>query len=376
MRLVALTLALVLACAGAGAQTPGPDPAANAVIAHYRAYVAAYARDDIDTARNEAAKALAASEARDGDGGRTAVLAFNLARLYAQYGPLSEAKAPAARALELAGNAGSGVDPLAARVLSAHIALMQEEQGAADSLHDDLLAAAEREDLDRGIVLDASSALGRVAMAQENWRRAAFAWRLAGLRTIGDEAQRNYKRATALVWESGARLALDEYQLSYDAITEAVKLMAPLAPETSGPEASSAEIDLGATLAWRAAIKAKMLSENLDKTEPLVDLGRAALEGQAPLCDVVIQPRPAPRYPSKDRNAFAVGGVSVRLQIDASGQVTGARLLAVSAGGDSDFGAAVLKVADQWRAVAGPKSPPGCRMQTDSHIQTVSFVLR
>lgn len=376
MNLRTLLILLVLACSGANAQAPNSAPPANPVITHYRAYAAALANDDIDTALSEAAKALEASEARDGDGGRTAVLAFNLAYLRVQHRQPAEAKAPAARALALSGTPQSGVDPIAARILNAHVALLMEAPDSRKALHDALLAAGEREDMDRGLVLDAASALGRSAMEAEAWRQAAFAWNLAGRRTIGDRDQSDYKRAAALTWEAGARLALKENELALGAINEAVQLMSRLAPETEGPEASGTEIALGATLAWRAAIRAKMWSEGEDPNADSYDFNRASTEGLAPVCQIKIRARPLPQYPRKERDAFSVGGVALRLQIDESGQVTGARLLAVAAGTDSAFGDVVMKVATKWHGQAAPNSPPGCRMRTDSHIQTVAFMLR
>jgi hypothetical protein len=69
---VAAAFAALLTVASATAQT-------NPVLQHYRAYAAALERGDLATATTEAQAALAASEARDGDGGRTAVLSLNLA---------------------------------------------------------------------------------------------------------------------------------------------------------------------------------------------------------------------------------------------------------------------------------------------------------
>lgn len=76
LRLIGWMLAIVLAVAGpVAAQAPNP------VLTHFRAYRAALESNDLPTAEREAAAALAASEARDGDGGRTAVLALNLASI-------------------------------------------------------------------------------------------------------------------------------------------------------------------------------------------------------------------------------------------------------------------------------------------------------
>ena len=80
------------ACVAASAQTPNP------VIQHYRAYQAALDANDFVAAEREAAAALAASEQRDGDGGRTAVLALNLALVRFNHSdPTARSRRPAAR---------------------------------------------------------------------------------------------------------------------------------------------------------------------------------------------------------------------------------------------------------------------------------------
>ena len=49
---------------------PAAAQAPNPVLQHYRAYQAALDANDLVAAESEAAAALAASEARDGDGGK------------------------------------------------------------------------------------------------------------------------------------------------------------------------------------------------------------------------------------------------------------------------------------------------------------------
>jgi hypothetical protein len=108
--------AVLLTVATAVAQT-------NPVIEHYRAYTAALDRGDLATATTEAQAALTASEARDGDGGRTAVLALNLATVHLWAGRPEQARPAAQRALDLARAGAQGVDPFMAEIILARSVL-------------------------------------------------------------------------------------------------------------------------------------------------------------------------------------------------------------------------------------------------------------
>jgi hypothetical protein len=99
--------------APASAQSGGSDP----VISAYREYKAAEARKDLAGAEAAAARALAASDARDGDGKLTAVLAMNLAIVMMDRDEKAQAIAPARRAYTLASAGAKGVDPLMARLV-------------------------------------------------------------------------------------------------------------------------------------------------------------------------------------------------------------------------------------------------------------------
>jgi hypothetical protein len=126
MKRTALALLILGLATAAGAQTPNP------IIEHYRAYRAALERNDLAAAEAAAISALEASEARDGDGGRTGVLVYNLATVRFARNDLSGALAPARRALELAqlrGEAASSVSPILARLLVGRAELAADEPG-------------------------------------------------------------------------------------------------------------------------------------------------------------------------------------------------------------------------------------------------------
>jgi predicted negative regulator of RcsB-dependent stress response len=96
------------------AQTSAPSE----LMTHYRAYRAAFEAGDLATAETEAAATLQASVARDGEGGRTGVLALNLAQVRLQRGRVAEAYAPALQAFTIASaRPDAGVDPLLARLV-------------------------------------------------------------------------------------------------------------------------------------------------------------------------------------------------------------------------------------------------------------------
>ena len=153
MRTAILAVLAAGLAATASAQT-GDAP--NPVIAHYRAYRAALERNDMAAAEVAAEAALAASEARDGDGGRTAVLAMNLAQARLDRGRTREALAPAQRAhgLALSRGAQSGVDPLLASLILGRaelagddgnearlVAALEQAKGRSD-VHTEAYAAA------------------------------------------------------------------------------------------------------------------------------------------------------------------------------------------------------------------------------------------
>jgi hypothetical protein len=83
LALVLMTLTL----SAAEAQAP-PN---GSVLDHYRAYRAAFDQGDISGAEAPAQAALLASQTQDGEGGRTGVLALNLALVKLWLGKPAEA---------------------------------------------------------------------------------------------------------------------------------------------------------------------------------------------------------------------------------------------------------------------------------------------
>lgn len=204
-RIVAAVLLVVLSAAGAYAQ-----PAANPVMDNYRAYQEALARGDLANAEVAAVAALAASEQRDGDGGRTAVLLLNLATLRLDRGNASGAKAPAERALALASRENGGVDPLLAEIVLGQVELATGSGiPGRDRLASVLARAENRPDLsDRRLV--ASNELGHWALARGDhaWARIGFGF--AARSVTGADPLSTYLRARAHLAEAGTIIQGDQ----------------------------------------------------------------------------------------------------------------------------------------------------------------------
>src|SRR5262249_9144906 len=108
----ARTCLAALALLSLAASTEAASAQSNPIAENYRAYPAAIQRGDLAAAEAPAAAAFAASQGQFGDGGRTAVLALNLARLRLAVGKYHEALDPASVAYRVAQaqGAAAGVD--------------------------------------------------------------------------------------------------------------------------------------------------------------------------------------------------------------------------------------------------------------------------
>ena len=175
-----------------------PQPAfaqQNSVIEHYRAYNAALERGDVSTAAREAQAALDASQARDGDGGRTAVLALNLATVRLLAGEHDQARMAAQRALDLAHVGAGGVNAALAELIIARANLSMAtgpEAVAAARQLDALLWAPAAEGLPDSDVYLAGEQLGDWAFANRDWVLAQRGWSAAGARAAGAARGENY----------------------------------------------------------------------------------------------------------------------------------------------------------------------------------------
>lgn len=373
--------------APAAAQAPSP------VLQHYRAYQAALAAGDLASAEREAAAALAASEARDGDGGRTAVLALNLASVQFLRGNAAGALAPAQRALTLAeARPDSGVDLALARLIVARTRVASGENAAIATLQT-ALAAAEQADIADIEVYDAAVQLGGAAFAQERYAVAREAWRTAGAHAAGSRFPQSFAESNARTGEAVAML-LDDLRLSQrrvrqtldeDVTREAylmfVASIEQLAPLTEAEAPSGAltvaQRAFAEALAWRAVLRAKMRSDAQEIPETEVqgdgaaEVAIPAVDMSRPRCWIALDhERRMPRYPAAALRRSELAGVAVRLRINAQGEVTDAQTAALI--GDESFARSVERAAHEWRATAREDSPANCRMEM-TVIVSVSF---
>jgi hypothetical protein len=364
--------AIVVSLLGA-AQAPAP----NSVLAHYRDYRAAMERDDLAAAESAAEAALAASEARDGDGGRTAVLAINLAHVRLDRGRGAEALAPARRAHDLAAARGaeSGVDPLVARLALGRAELAVD--GAAGEAR--LLAALNEAQTRTDIHADAHAAIRALiswAFANRKWRTAQTAAIAAGRHAAGAPFSEAFGRADARMGEGVAVLFQRRDREAYAAFAEAVAMFRPLADILSPDgEMTIAQLYLARAMAWRSLVAARLRS--MDRNIPGVPEGGSYVEGEpTPLstpCPIRIVATPRPNYPREALEETSVGAVVLRLRI-ADGEIVD-RKVAAAVPMVNGFAESVAAVMDRWRIEREDDAPANCRMDMTVY-QTVMFTLR
>lgn len=377
-----------LVCADADAQAPNP------VMEHYRAYQAALERDELETAEREAAAALAASEARDGDGGSTAVLALNLASVRLMRGDAAGARQPGLRSYRLAeANPDLGVNPALAALIVARAQVANGDSEGIDNLAS-ALTAAQRANVARSEIFDAAVALGHAAFAGRHFPTSRDAWRVAAAYAEGSRFPASFAAANARTGEAAAMLmqAINESRRTRDReldeavardlylmFQSSVRQLAPLA-QADAPDGgvTYAQRAYGEALAWRGVLGAKMRSDNQnipttdaqDDTVAEVAIGAAAMR---PCCLVELTPSsPMPRYPPEALEDGNLAGLAVRLRLNAQGEVIESQTIARI--GHADFAGAVERAAQRWRFRAREGSPPDCRMEM-IFIMPVTFAI-
>jgi hypothetical protein len=389
MRVVrGLLLSLALVVSPAAAQT-APDP----ILQHYRDYRAALDRQDLAAAEATAEQALSASEARDGDGGRTAVLALNLAipRLIAN--DAAGALAPAQRAFALAEAGAQGADPTVAALALGRAELATSGETGAERLAALLANESALANVPAEEIYPAASMLGAWAMQQNQHQRARDAWSLAAIHAAGSSYGEEYGLASARLWEAAAilthelrgrrrRMNADNATEAYEMLAEAYGLLRPMALiEPSNLELTVAQNTYANVLAWIGTVRAKMSAdgqrvprwpgEAQGDADGMSEIG-APTDLTAPRCLVRLNPRPLPDFPEDELRHSELGVVVVRLQFDGAGNVVQHRVVARA--GSEGFQRAVERVADRWSVTRHADSPTHCRMPR-TLLTPVSFML-
>lgn len=347
-----VVLAAALFATAATAQEP------PSVVAYYQQYAAALERGDVIAAENAAALALAASEQRDGDGGRTPILALNLARVRIQLGRWQDASAPAQRAYDLSrANPASGVDQSMSGLLLGRVRLANEGFRASGFVAQMLDRAKGRDDL-LGDRYDAAEQLGAWAMQTRNFLIARRAWSDAAEAAAGAPFAVEFARGRALAFE-GVSITMqsttrDVTMSSIDArqalerLSEAHALIRPFAfAELPTTSAAAAARDLYAQiLAWDAAIWSKMASDDpARRGRNRLDANPQRIDG-IPVCAIQRQSGDTPHYPSQQGREGQLGAVVIGLRFDDQGLYQGADVMATV--GDEEFGRSLAATASTW----------------------------
>ena len=371
MRRITLTFLVgALLAASAAAQTP-PNP----VIEHFRAYRAAIAQGDLAAADTAATAALAASEARDGDGGRTAILALNLASLRLERGDRDGARAPAERAHTLATTrSDANVDPTLARLV-----LQRAELGSRSSNNRLRATIAELEtnpDLASDLYL-ASADLGRADFNERRYEEAAAAWAMTGRLSHAAPDDPVIARAEALILEGSAYLydsaeqgrdrLLPEDRLAHERFVEAARtLEGRITYEPNRPLREAARIAARAR-AWELTLRSRLSSL-------LVDI---PWEDPAPLrvgnpnaCAWRIDFTPRPEFPMRAAGDLRFGVAVSAIYINADGAIAAREVVAAAPDG-LEFAQAVAEVLPQWSVERA--DPAASCEQTTVITATFSF---
>lgn len=370
----------------ASAQTPSP------VTQHYRAYNAAIERGDLAAAEQAAVAALAASEARNGDGGATVVLAANLAQVRLDLRRPAEALAPAQRALQLAeARPDAGVDPVYAGLLLGRAELAGSGVGQERRLVA-AIEAAERAGGFEAERYDAGAALGQWAIEQRRFALGAQGYEVALRASAGEEEGQIIARARAHVGRGIALLMADRgrqfgtqrgasgqatrlldrpSEEAPRAMAEAVRLIEPLARRA--PQDATlmrAQSTFASATAWHYVVVSWFASMGWDLPTDTREVRGGltfdlANDGR-PACAFGVVARPEPDYPEEALMDFGVGAVVLRTVTNASGEVEDMR--AIAGAGGQEFIDAVEAASGRWRVERVENSPPDCSPRTLSFI--------
>ncbi len=375
-------IALVSSGAIASAQT-------NPIVQHYRAYMAALERGDLAGATTEAEAALAASEARDGGGGNTAVLALNLASVHVMADRADQALAPARRALELTRAGAQGVDPVLAELILARATLASNAVPAAAANLAAVVRRPEAAALAPGELYAAGQQLGNWALRHDDFALAREGWNLAGRYSEGSVFGERYGLGRARASEGIAillgelrrtrsRIDEDEGLASHVLLSEAVRVLYPLSQvESPALELTLAQQTYAEARAWMIALESKLDADGYNvpdapaeaqgDADGLSEIGPIDLT--RPRCMMRVAANRLPSYP----NSGQVAAVVLFFRTNEAGEIVSHQVAARA--GAPEFAQAIERVLPRWRVERVEEgSAPNCRM-TANLLQAVRFVM-
>lgn len=366
----AFALAVACFCSAALAQTPNP------VVEHFRAYRAAMEQGNLAAASSEAEQALAASQARDGDGGRTAVLALNLANVRLMNHDAAGALQPAQRALALSQNAASGVDPRLANLIYGRAELALNNRDGSGRINTVLTGSLDG--LPDSEIYAAAFDLGVWGMAAPDLYMARSAFVLAEAHAAGSPLGAVYGRGVARTGEGAVRFldligpgsqrtmrGTDVDDVS-EVMDDAVETLRPLTRWTTDTP-TIGEHAYAEAVAWQAMLHAKLAVEWLTgdyitrQTNRFGDL----LDTVGPADQIEDQcaariVREDMTYPPEEQRHNHFGVVILLLRADGTGAITSRTILA-SRGSDA-FPRTVQASWSDWRIERIPDAPRSCRL--------------
>ncbi len=370
--LMGVVAAALLATGEVGSAQPAGDP----VISAYREYTAAMDHHDPAASEAAAAGALTASEARDGGGKMTAVLALNLASIMMDRNEKAQAIAPARRAYELAHAGARGIDELMARLLLGEAELSANPKGDESFLISALAAADQRTDLD-DYAYPAALVLKEAALTTQNWKAMQIAGLAAQHHLGGQGDAKTLALVQAMKTQAIGLIGQHEDEKADPVLMKALRLILPLAPESADADTiSDGEILYSEVAVLRAGEEARRQSEGLFapperqyRLPPLFQ--RPQLPRVLPLCQVKVSAWPMPTYPPSMLTRGGVGAVGLRLVVTHQGVVSSAKVLAVFPEGE--FRQSVQSPAVRWRVTDLNAGKQPCEMASNDVFQIVKF---
>lgn len=336
---------------------------------YFQAYEDALQRGDLPAAETAAAQALAVSEQRSGDSGRTAVLAFNLARVRLSLGQAAQARAPAERAYDLSRTQGaaSGLDPLMSRVLWGRVRVASEGLGASDFLLSALEDAEGREDLlqDR---YDAADQLGLASLQAMRHIIARRAWALAAETAGGAPYDADFARGRALTYEGIATslqtLMRDVTPRSLlvrearERFAEAHPLLQPFATASAAADGALTHPQelYAQLLGWDATLRSLQVTALHPGANRVLPSNPTTFEG-APVCSYEGDASGV-QFPARQYFEGQLGTVVLRLTPNDDGSLTG---LVAAGVGDEAFEQNVRRASAPWVFRPSAANEGACR---------------
>lgn len=361
--------------------------ASNPIVDHFRAYRAAQDRGDLAGAEREAAAALAASVARDGEGGRTGVLAINLAQARIDLGHDRDAVEPARRAQAIAAARGeaSGVSGVLAELLVRRGELVEGDDGSAARLQSALEAAAQDPDLGDQ-TFEAAGRLAAWQLRERNYDASIADWDIAIAAMQGDEAAARMSRAQAYIgrattlaaadrvrarYRTGTHITIGPQEAAVEDYAQAIRTVEPLTRERAPNDAlTQPQLVYSQALAWRNLLHARMDAmgwEDLDREAYFNGLLYPRGDSPAPSCPMHLIDEPEPRWPMSQSIQGHLAAMTLRFVTNEAGETEEASVVAVA--GDQDFRDAVERVISRWRLVPTDAAPAVCNKAAVHFIQ-------